>query len=89
MAKERRSRKEVLIVKIEDAEKKIVNYTKRIEELNAERSECEKELAEINDAEAKATEETKMKEIAKLIKNNNISLDELKHLIENRTEETK
>lgn len=84
MARERRTRKEVVIAKIAALDEKAAVYAEKIAELNAQKEELQEELDAMADAERKAAEEAQVKEVLKLLKEQNVSLDELKHLVENR-----
>lgn len=87
MARIRRSKKEVIVEKIEILNEKIAKYQSEIESLNAINAKLKKELTEIQETENRAAEEAKTKEVLKFIKTNHISVDDLKEMISAKKEE--
>ncbi|MCD7834980.1 MAG: hypothetical protein LUF27_12465 [Lachnospiraceae bacterium] len=83
MARERRTKKEIITAKIETIEEKITGYANKIAALTDEKEALQAELEELASAQKKAEEEAKTKEVLKLIKDKNISIDDLKKLVEN------
>ena len=79
----RRSRKEIVLESITKIDAKIAECNSKIQKLNDEKEALQAELKSINANEAKAKEEADFKELKKLIKKKNISIDELKVMIEN------
>ncbi|MCC8065747.1 MAG: hypothetical protein LIO94_01400 [Clostridiales bacterium] len=84
MARERRSRKELIMAKMEALDEKITGYANKIAELTNQKEELQNELEIILDAEKKAEAEAQEKEMLKLIKAQKITVEELKQLLENR-----
>ena len=80
----RRSKKDIVIGEIEKCESKIAELTQRIETLVENKNNLLKELNEIEEAEAKAEEEAKTKELVDLIKEKRLSFEEVKELLENK-----
>ncbi|MCD8348547.1 MAG: hypothetical protein LUD16_11525 [Lachnospiraceae bacterium] len=83
MARERRTKKEIITAKIEAIDEKITGYANKIAALTDEKEGLQAELEELASAQKKAEEEAKTKEVLKIIKDKNISIDDLKKLIEN------
>ena len=85
----RRSRKEIISESISKIDAKIVECNSKIQKLSDEKESLQSELKSIIANEAKAKEEADFKELRRLIKKKNISIDELKSMIEreNNTEE--
>ena len=85
----RRSRKEIISESISKIDAKIVECNSKIQKLSDEKESLQSELKSIIANEAKAKEEADFKELRRLIKKKNISIDELKAMIEsgNNTEE--
>ncbi|MCD8336479.1 MAG: hypothetical protein LUD18_04240 [Lachnospiraceae bacterium] len=83
MARERRTKTEIITAKIEAIDEKITGYANKIAALTDEKEGLQAELEELASAQKKAEEEAKTKEVLKIIKDKNISIDELKKLIEN------
>lgn len=79
----RRSRKEIVLESISKIDAKIEECNSKIQKLSDEKEALQAELKSINANEAKAKEEADFKELKKLIKKKNISIDELKAMIEN------
>ena len=79
----RRSRKEIVLESISKIDAKIAECNSKIQKLSDEKEALQAELKSINANEAKAKEEADFKELKKLIKKKNISIDELKAMIEN------
>ena len=85
----RRSRKEIISESISKIDAKIVECNSKIQKLSDEKESLQSELKSIIANEAKAKEEADFKELRRLIKKKNISIDELKSMLErgNNTEE--
>lgn len=79
----RRSRKEIVLESISKIDAKIAECNSKIQKLSDEKEALQAELKSINANEDKAKEEADFKELKKLIKKKNISIDELKAMIEN------
>ncbi|MCD7882194.1 MAG: hypothetical protein LUI87_00565 [Lachnospiraceae bacterium] len=84
MARERRSKKEIIIAKIDALDEKITGYANKIAALTDEKEALQAELEELNAAQKKAEEEAQMKEVITIMKSKNISIDELKQMVENK-----
>ncbi|MCC8046933.1 MAG: hypothetical protein LIP12_15870 [Clostridiales bacterium] len=84
MARERRSKKEIIIAKIDALDEKITSYANKIAALTDEKEALQSELEELNAAQKKAEEEAQMKEVITIMKSKNISIDELKQMVENK-----
>ena len=80
----RRSKKDIVTSEIEKCESKIVEFTQKIDTLTQQKTDLLKELKEIEEAEAKAEEEAKTKELVDLIKEKGLSFEEVKELLENK-----
>jgi len=83
MARERRTKKEIITAKIETIDEKITVYANKIAALTDEKEALQAELEELATAQKKAEEEAKTKELLKIIKDKNISIDDLKKMVEN------
>ena len=85
----RRSRKEIISESISKIDAKIVECNSKIQKLSDEKESLQSELKSIIANEAKAKEEADFKELRRLIEKKNISIDELKSMLErrNNTEE--
>ncbi|MCD8104340.1 MAG: hypothetical protein LUF35_04910 [Lachnospiraceae bacterium] len=84
MARERRSKKEIITAKIEALDEKITGYANKIAALTEEKEGLQAELEELDAAQKKAEEEAQMKEVITIMKSKNISLSELKQMVENK-----
>ncbi|MCD7766805.1 MAG: hypothetical protein LUH53_09905 [Lachnospiraceae bacterium] len=84
MARERRSKKEVIAAKMDQIDEKINGYATKIADLQNQKEELESQLAELLAAEKKAEEEAQVKELMKIMKEKNISAGELKAMVENK-----
>lgn len=82
MARERRTKKEIISAKMGQLDVKIAAYTKKIAELNAQQDALQKQLDTIAAEEKRAAEEAKVKEVVKLMKKKGISAEELAKLVE-------
>ena len=80
----RRSKKDVIIAKIEAVDAKISDMQKKIETLKEEKETFVAALNAIKEEEDKAAEEKKLKEIVSLIKKSGLSMDEVKEMFENK-----
>lgn len=83
---ERRKKKDILVSKINAIDEKLSALNKKVEELNASKAELVKELDNIKAAEDKVAQEAQAKEIAKFMKENKISFDELKEIIKTKND---
>lgn len=81
----RRSKKDVIIAKIEAVDAKISDMQKKIETLKEEKETFVAALNAIKEEEDKAAEEKKLKEVVSLIKKSGLSMDEVKEMFENKT----
>ncbi|MCC8138111.1 MAG: hypothetical protein LIO76_08650 [Clostridiales bacterium] len=84
MARERRSKKEVIAAKMDVIDEKITSYATKIADLEDQKEELQKELEQLEAAEKKAEEEAQLKEVLKILKTKNISVGELKEMVENK-----
>ncbi|MCD7956653.1 MAG: hypothetical protein LUG93_13100 [Lachnospiraceae bacterium] len=84
MARERRSKKEIIIAKIDALDEKITGYANKIAALTDEKEALQAELEELNAAQKKAEEEAQMKEVITIMKSKNITIDELKQMVESK-----
>lgn len=80
----RRSKKDVIIAKIEAVDAKISDMQKKIETLKEEKETFVAALNAIKEEEDKAAEEKKLKEVVSLIKKSGLSMDEVKEMFENK-----
>lgn len=85
MARERRTKSQIITDDIKILEEKIAGLKEKIEEYNTKKAELESTLAEILEEEARAKEETDMKELIKLMKKKNVTVDELKNMLTGET----
>ncbi|MCD7842401.1 MAG: hypothetical protein LUG56_08040 [Lachnospiraceae bacterium] len=84
MARERRSKTEVIAAKIDLIDEKINGYANKIAGLQDQKEELQKELEELVAAEKKAEEEAQLKELMIIMKEKNISVSELKTMVEDK-----
>lgn len=84
MARERRSKKEVIISKMGIIDEKVSILEQKIDALNEEKSALQEQLDQIASAEKKAADEAQLKEVLKLIKSKNLSVEELRGIVESR-----
>lgn len=82
MARERRTKKEVLEDKIYKVEEKIAELGEQMEKQQACKEELKKELSLLLAAEKKAAEETELKEITKLLRKKKVTMEKLKIMLE-------
>lgn len=80
----RRSKKDIIIAKIEAVDAKISDMQKKIETLKEEKETFVAALNAIKEEEDKAAEEKKLKEVVSLIKKSGLSMDEVKEMFENK-----
>ena len=80
----RRSKKDIIIAKIEVVDAKISDMQKKIETLKEEKETFVAALNAIKEEEDKAAEEKKLKEVVSLIKKSGLSMDEVKEMFENK-----
>ena len=83
----RKSRKEAIEAKIEKLDVKIKELNDKIKKLEEEKAAEKERLKKINAAEAKAKEEQEMKALRSLIKQKNLSIDDLRIMLENQKDE--
>lgn len=81
MAKVRRTRKEKVIDLISEANEKIQDLQEKLNIQIELKANYEKELVEIEEAEAKAAEEAREKDLLAFIKKNNITKEQLQAFI--------
>lgn len=84
MARERRTKSQIITDDIQKLDEKIQGLKEKIEELTNKKAELQTQLDTLLEEEARAKEEADIKELATLLKQKNLSLDELKELISNR-----
>lgn len=82
MAGTRRNKKQLISDEIQKIEEKITSLEEKIRSLEEKRESLTNELSVIEEAEAKAAEEAKTKEIINLIHKKGLTLDEVKELLE-------
>lgn len=82
MARERRTKKEVLEDKICKIEQKITELCQQMEKQQALKEKLKKELSLLLAAEKKAAEETELREITKLLKKKNVAMSRLRVMLE-------
>lgn len=80
----RRNKKEIIIDTISKLDEQIIITEKKLISLKSERADCKAQLKEIEDIELKAKEEEKMNKIISLIKQNNISYEEVEEFLNAR-----
>lgn len=81
MARQRRSKKELIISKIEELDNLISATEEKLEKLKADKMDYAAQLKELNKAEEKVRKEVEAKEITDFIKKNKISLDDVKEFL--------
>ena len=81
MAKARRTRKEILIAKMEKLDQQINNLQKKMVALQDEQDKLAKQVASIEAAEKKADEEREQKELLKMIRRSGKSKEEIKEFL--------
>ena len=86
MARERRTKSQIITDDIKTIEEKIAGLKEKIEEYNTKKAELETTLAESLEEEARAKEETDMKELIKLMKKKKVSFDDLKDMLSGENE---
>lgn len=77
----RRTKEVVINEKISKLDSMIANYTEKIKKLKEEKVSLEAELVAIEEEKKKALEEESMRKIAKLLKDKNMSVEDLENLI--------
>lgn len=87
--KPRRSKSQMIQDKIVKTEEKISELKNKIAELNNQKKELEEELAAVIEQENKEREQKELHDLAALIKAKNLSVDEVRAMIEgqNSTED--
>ena len=83
----RKSRKEATEAKIEKLDIKIKELNDKIKKLEEEKTAEKEKLKKINAAEAKAKEKQEIKALHSLIKQKNLSIDDLRSMLENQKAE--
>lgn len=81
MARTRRTRKEILIAKMEKLDQQINNLQKKMVALQDEQDKLAKQVASIEAAEKKADEEREQKELLKMIRRSGKSKEEIKEFL--------
>lgn len=81
MARARRTRKEILIAKMEKLDQQINNLQKKMVALQDEQDKLAKQVASIEAAEKKADEEREQKELLKMIRRSGKSKEEIKEFL--------
>lgn len=81
MARQRRSKEEVLAAKIEKIDGEITKYNEKINVLTEEKNNIEEELKVLRDAKAKAEQEKKMADLATLMDSKGLTVEDLEKLI--------
>ena len=81
MARTRRTRKEILIAKMEKLDQQINNLQKKMVALQDEQDKLAKQVASIEAAEKKADEEREQKELLRMIRRSGKSKEEIKEFL--------
>ena len=81
MARARRTRKEILIAKMEKLDQQINNLQKKMVALQDEQDKLAKQVASIEAAEKKADEEREQKELLRMIRRSGKSKEEIKEFL--------
>ena len=79
----RKSSKEATIAKIEKIDEKIMEMNDKIKKLEEEKEILQEKLKQINIAENKAKEDQALRELRALIKQRNMSIEDLKIMLGN------
>ena len=82
--KPRRTKSQVIQDKIVKTEEKISELKNKITELNNQKKEFEEELATVIEQENKEREQKELQDLAALIKAKNLSVDDIKAIIEEK-----
>ena len=82
MAKARRTRKEILIAKMEKLDQQINVLQKKTVALQDEQDKLAKQLANIEAAEKKADEEREQRELLKMIRRSGKSAEQIREFFE-------
>ena len=83
MARNRRSKEEVLQAKIIKIDNELAKYNEKINSLTEEKSKIEDELKIVLDAKAKAEQQKKMAAIVKVMDSKGLTVEDLEQLIAN------
>ena len=81
MARNRRSKEEVLQAKITKIDNELAKYNEKINSLTEEKSKIEDELKIVLDAKAKAEQQKKMAAIVKVMDSKGLTVEDLEQLI--------
>ncbi len=81
MARQRRSKEEVLTAKITKIDVEITKYNEKINSLTKEKNNIEEELKVLLDAKAKAEREKKMVDLVKVMDSKGLTVDDIEALI--------
>ena len=81
MARNRRSKEEVLQAKITKIDNELAKYNEKINSLTEEKSKIEDELKIVLDAKAKAEQQKKMAAIVKGMDSKGLTVNDLENLI--------
>lgn len=84
MAGTRRNKKQVISDEIQKIQEKLVALDAKAQALKEKKETLVSELAAITEAEAKAEEEAKAKEIIQLMNEKGLTLDEIKAIIDQK-----
>lgn len=85
----RRTKKEVLQAKISNLDVSIAKTREKLKVMKEDRKEYAAELAKIIREEEKYADQADMRDIARLIKEQNLTLDELRVILESKETEEK
>ncbi len=85
--KPRRTQVQIIQDKISKVEETITSLRDKITALEDQKKELEEELATAQDAENKEREQKELKELAVLIKTKKLSVEDVKSMIESKSDE--
>ena len=86
MARERRTKFQIVTDDIKRIENKIHDYEEKILALNETKEKLVQQLQEITEQERKAKEAAEVKEVLKMIKSSGLSMEEIKNRLLNNQE---
>ena len=82
MPRERRNKKEILNEKLLKIEASISDFHAKLEKFEKDKESIQAQIDEINTAEKKAREMAEIKELQSILRQNNMSIGDLKKMIE-------
>lgn len=77
----KRTQIQIITDKISKLDESITKYQSKIDELTVQKTDFEKQLIEIEEAEKKAAEEAKMKELMKFMDKYELTIEQLENMM--------